>query len=157
MWFGSSMSPLADAYDVGTGTYCTGSGNGGPRFLWTTGHGLSSYFTVDATINSITVTTSTLPNPVNFRWASHTVSVQVGGVDVGTPSTIAAGGVQSHSLTGITAADLLDPSMEIQIQFNRGPSAITGDFSIDYADLIIDYTPGSPIPSANGTWGTLTI
>jgi hypothetical protein len=145
----------SNLFDIGTGTFVSGSGNSGPKYLWITGHGFSSYFSSSATINSVTVSANTYTTNA-ARWESWTASVRVNGVVVGTGATVNMGGVGTFTLTGITAADLLDPDMDLEMRANRGFSALTTSFGIDYADLIVDYTPGYT-PTLGGYWGGLTI
>lgn len=145
-----------DLFDSGTGTFVSGAGNAGPKYLWITGHDFASYFTASATINSVTVSANTYTTNVG-RWASWTASVRVNGTVVGTGATVTMGGVGTFNLSGITAADLLDPDMDLEMRANRGVSALTTSFGIDYADLIIDYTPGQTPPGLDGWWGALPI
>ena len=153
-----NFSPLGNAVDVGSGTFCNSSGNAGPKGVYITGHGLSSYFTSSATINSITVSSSLVTNGP-FQWAGWTAEIEVGGVVVGTGqyhATSSTPAIYTFTITGVTAADLLDPTMKLKMAGIRSFALTVGTLGIDYADLIVDYTP-LYTPTLGGYWGGLTI
>jgi hypothetical protein len=150
------FNPIEYVYDAGTDTWCSGSGNEGPRSIVIAGHGFDSYFTDTATINSITVSVNSYTNNA-ARWASWNAEVRVSGVTVGTIASNSLGGVTGGTITGVTAADLVDPTMEILLTGIRGYSTFTTQFGFDYCDIIVDYTPGDPPVDLTGHWGALRI
>ena len=157
-WF----SPLSSIYDAGIDTWVYGTGTSldTGRYIEIAGHNFIASLGVGAIIADITI--SARAYTVNYsRWKGWNAQFFVGGVaagpvvyqDMGTSPTI-----MTYSMTGVTADDLIDPDMVLRMEPVRNFGASTADFYIDYADVIVTYTPGvPPIGLGDGLWGAIPI
>ena len=156
---GTTWASTTNAYDgtYGTlsGTYATltGAASGTTSTIKVSGYALASAIPDNAVLNVLTVTVRSYVVTAN-RWANPTVQAYVGSTPLGSAITGTALTTSttptpfSVVLTGVTIANIEDPTFSIQLNLIRSGGS-TDNASVDYLDVSVDY--------GFENWGSLTI
>jgi len=152
----ATWTNTANIYDNTTTTFgtWTNATNGGTNTAYVTTYGFSSYFDSAATINSVTLNTKQYVSNVT-NMSAPKVQAYVGVTAKGSQTTLTNSTTTTNSqnvtLTGLTAADLVDPTFQIQLIALHGANTTSATLNVDYLQVTVDYTPILNWPSSPTT------
>ena len=149
----TTWTNTANIYDGTTATFgtWTNATNGGTNTAYVTTYGFSSYFDSAATINSVTLIAKQYVSNVT-NMSAPKVQAYVGATAKGSQTTLTNSTTTTNSqnvtLTGLTAADLIDSTFKIQVIALHGANTTSATLNIDYMQVSVDYTPVLNFPSS---------
>ena len=132
-------------------TYATHTStvSGGVSTIQTSGYNWSSFISSGATINSVTVTIRHLVSTAS-RYSTIQYQAYSGGVALGTiaTGTITTAAHDNSATFPVTLAQLWAADFGVRVTVTRAGTTVSAVFSIDHADVTVDYTPLIPVTQA---------